>query len=145
MPALSTKTGFKEHGVMMYLSKDLYRGWIKLQADKDLGRAYAALLPFTEGLYRLGYIPQEVYEENITKYSQSLTPSKTEQKTNEQNQLVEVEKQLTGMLEQWDLHNLQWQLKTIAYAKKHSNLEPAKKIIAKESESEVLPQTEEVP
>ena len=67
---------FKEHGVLIYLSKDLYIGFIKLQADKRLGRSYAGLLPFTEGLFRMGYISKEVYEEHIKKYSEPLESEK---------------------------------------------------------------------
>ena len=38
---------FREHGVMLYLDKTLYKAFIRLQADKGLGRSYAGLLPFT--------------------------------------------------------------------------------------------------
>ncbi len=61
-------TGFKEHGLMIYLDKDLYRAFIKLQADKDLGRAYAGLLSLTEGFFALGYISEKDYKEHIKKY-----------------------------------------------------------------------------
>jgi len=60
---------FKEHGVMLFLDKILYTAFIKLQADKGLGRSFAGLLPFTEGLYHLGYLSKEDYEAHIEKYS----------------------------------------------------------------------------
>ena len=47
-----SRFGFREHGVMLYLDKALYKAFIRLQADKGLGRSYAGLLPFVEGLYR---------------------------------------------------------------------------------------------
>jgi hypothetical protein len=31
--------GFKEHGLMLYLTPSLYLGFIKLQGEKELGRA----------------------------------------------------------------------------------------------------------
>jgi len=65
-------TKFKEHGVVIYLSPELYTGFIKLQADKGLGRSYAGLLPFVEGLYHMGYISKEVYEVHAKRYSQPL-------------------------------------------------------------------------
>lgn len=77
----SEKHGFREHGVMLFLSNPLYLGFIKLQADKGLGRSYAGLLPFVEGLYRMGYLSKEDYEIYFKKYSQGLT-KKTE-KNNE--------------------------------------------------------------
>jgi hypothetical protein len=121
--------GFKEHGVMMYLSKDLYRGFIKLQGDKDLGRAYAALLPFTEGLYRLGYIPKEVYEAHVKKYSQSLYEAEKEKPKNPA--LEQKEKQLLGMLEEWNLPHPKenWREQVIGEAKKYPDLEASKKIL----------------
>jgi len=68
---------FREHGVMLFLSHDLYIGFIKLQADRGLGRSFAGLLPFNEGLYRMGYISKESYEAHKKKYSVKLgaTPS----------------------------------------------------------------------
>lgn len=32
---------FREHGVMLYLDKVLYKAFIRLQADKGLGRSFA--------------------------------------------------------------------------------------------------------
>ncbi len=55
--------GFKEHGLMLFLGKPLYNAFIKLQADKGLGRSYAGLLSFTSGLYYLGYLSKIDYEE----------------------------------------------------------------------------------
>ena len=130
---------FKEHGVMLYLSKELYSGWIKLQADKDLGRTYAGLLPFVEGLYILGYFSKEVYEENIKKYSEPLNPKeKTTLEDQEQIKLKkEKDMQFKGMLEAWDIPHLKpnWRQYVLSEAKKYPELEYAKLILAKERES----------
>lgn len=95
--------GFREHGVMLYLPKELYLGFIKLQAEKELGRSFAGLLPFTEGLFKLGYISEEVYETYKRRYSQPLTEDKLAplaklEKKEEHDKLV---KQFSNVLEQW--------------------------------------------
>ena len=127
---------------MLYLSKELYSGWIKLQADKGLGRAYAGLLPFVEGLYRFGYISKEVYDENIKKYGvplvQETEVSLSEEEQKQKKFLEEKDKQLEGMWEQWGIHpDSDWRIKTVAYAKKYPELEYAKLIIAKERASAI--------
>ena len=123
---------------MLYLSKDLYRAWIKLQADKDLGRTYGGLLPFVEGLYRFGYLSQDVYEENIKKYSEPLT-SKEKPNLEQQKQtqfLMEKDRQLKGMLEQWEDHpDKTWRVKAIAEAKKYPEFTHAKMLLSKIDES----------
>ena len=137
---------FKEHGCILYLSKELYSAWIKLQADKDLGRSYAGLLPFVEGLYRLGYLSKDVYEEHFKKYSRPLNPKKeiTFEEKKQLDFLAEKDKQLKGMLESWDLphYTPNWHEKTIAEAKKYPNLEYAKIIIEKEEKSAIKYRTQ---
>ena len=64
--------GFREHGIMLYLDKIEYSGFIKLQADKNLGRSYAGKLAFDTGLYQLGYLSKKDYEKRVKKYSKSL-------------------------------------------------------------------------
>ena len=87
---------FKEHGVLMYLSNELYLGFVKLQADKGLGRSYAALLPFVEGLYHMGYITQDVYQAHAVRYSKPLlTVAAAEPK------VLEFDKNLTFALKNW--------------------------------------------
>ena len=63
---------FKEWGVMLYLDKPLYKAFIRFQADKGLGRSFAGLLPFVEGLNKLGYLKPEEYEIYAKRYSQGL-------------------------------------------------------------------------
>jgi hypothetical protein len=137
---------FREHGVLIYLSKELYSGWIRLQADKDLGRSYAGLLPFTEGLYRLGYISKEVYEEHIRKYSQPLS-ARTEVLTLERQQekafLEQKNKQFRGMLDQWNEHpDLHWRINVISEAEKYPDLECAKLLIVKGKDCDIISQGE---
>lgn len=93
---------FKEHGLLLYLSPDLYVAFIRLQGDRGLGRSYAGLLPFTEGLYRLGYLSKGAYEEHVKKYSKGLVekqPSLAELK--EQEEIRRLEKHYSEVLKQW--------------------------------------------
>lgn len=129
---------FREHGVLNYLSKDLYVGFIKLQADKGLGRSYAGLLLLTEGLYRLGYISKAVYDEHVKKYSQPLGNAKPvlslEQEKSKQF-LEQKERQFRGQLEQWEDHpDLNWRVKVVAEAEKYPDIECAKLLVAKGKE-----------
>jgi len=125
---------FKDHGVLLYLSKDLYRGWLKLQVDKDLGRTYAGLLLFTEGLYQLGYINKEVYEQHQKKYSQPLEePAQAAAQDQKKRALEQEERYLKGLLEIWDdpHSNPNWYRNAVAEAQKYPELEVSKLLLAK--------------
>ena len=125
---------FKEHGVLIYLSKDLYTGFIKLQADKGLGRSFAGLLAFVEGLYSLRYISKEVYEEHVKKYNTPLDVERSlSLEQSKANQLLdERDRQFKGMLEQWDLHpDPEWRQKVYSFAEKYADrLQSARDILA---------------
>ena len=99
---------FREHGVMLFLDGELYTGFIRLQAAKGLGRSFAGLLPFVEGLFRLGYITQEVYEAHIKRYSQPLVTEKplslAQLKTKES--LAKITKEFSNVIAQWDTMNV---------------------------------------
>jgi hypothetical protein len=141
---------FKEHGVLIYLSRELYNGFIRLQADKGLGRSYAGLLPFVEGLYRLGYISKEVYAEHVRKYSQPLgaecsaTIVLSKEQQDKKLLLERKENQFKGQLEQWDDHpDPKWRIRAIAEAEKYPELEYAKLLIEKGRNCDIISQKEE--
>lgn len=117
--------GFKEHGVMLYLSKELYTGFIKLQSDKGLGRAYAGLLPFTEGLFKLNYITKEVYEKHIAKYSKPLvddTPTLSSEQKQEKQLLEKMDDYFKNVLIQCDEHDSEdWQKKVFQRAEQYDD------------------------
>jgi len=129
---------FKEHGILIYLSKDLYTGFIRLQADKGLGRSFAGLLPFVEGLYRLGYISQEVYEEHVKKYSAPLEGEKplSSEQLLEKQFLEQRDRQFKGILEQWNEHpDPVWRKKNFVFAEKYADkLQSARDILALKEE-----------
>jgi hypothetical protein len=116
----------------MYLSPELYVGFIKLQADKSLGRSYAALLPFIEGLYSLGYITQEVYEVHKKRYSSPLLAQKTLPEILDP-QTEQLNKAMGMAADQWDLHhNVEWRRDWINTATLHPELPNSKLILAKQ-------------
>jgi hypothetical protein len=124
---------FREHGVMLYLDRTLYRAFIKLQADKDLGRSYAGLLPFVEGLYAMGYIDEQVYVQHKERYSAPLIVDKPLQhfvdKEDEQ-----LNKTLEMVAEQWGSHqNQEWRQRWINTAEQHPTLSNSKLVLAKVS------------
>jgi len=131
---------YKEHGILIYLSKELYTGFIRLQADKGLGRSYAGLLPFTEGLFRMGYISKEVYEEHVKKYSAPLdekTPSL--EQLNENQFLEQRDIQFKRILEEWDIPHPDpnWRQKSYAFAEKYADkLQSARDILAKKDQDQ---------
>jgi hypothetical protein len=125
---------FKEHGVMMYLDTELYVPFVKLQADKGLGRSFAALLSFVEGLYSLGFISKEVYESHKRKYSLPLLAQKTlaEVVDKEPDQL---NKTLGMVLDQWEDHpKREWRRKWMDTARLHPDLPNAKRVLQLEQE-----------
>ena len=130
---------FREHGVLIYLSKELYLGFIKLQADRGLGRSYAGLLPFAEGLYRLGYISKDVYEEHVRKYSQPLNADVplTIQQLGQKAILERKDRQFKGQLDQWEEHSsVEWRKKVLADAEKYRDKLESARLLLKKKEPE---------
>jgi len=126
---------FREHGVHLFLDRELYVAFIKLQADRGLGRSYAGLLPFVEGLHQMGYLTQEVYEDHVKRYSKPLIVQRTlpEVVDVQANQL---NKALSMVSEQWDEHpNPEWRSKWLNAAREHSQLSNAKLVLQKAGES----------
>jgi hypothetical protein len=93
---------------MLCLNKTLYRAFIRLQADKDLGRSYAGLLPWVEGMYHFGYLSEQEYQENVKRYSEPLTKKESDRESPEakrERELLESKDSVfKGMIEQFSLH-----------------------------------------
>lgn len=123
---------FNEHGVLLLLSKPLYMAFIKLQADKGLGRSFAGLLPFVEGLYAMGYITQEVYEAHRKKYSRPLMVQKPLKHFTEK-QAEQLNKTLGMVAQQWKEHpNSTWRSRWINTARQHPELANSQLILVLE-------------
>ena len=96
-----SKYGFREHGLMLYLDKKLYSAFIRLQADRNLGRSYAGLLAFVEGMFHLGFISKEEYLEYSQKYSQKLDIEQIKEKP-VSPEIQQKQKEFVNILKQWD-------------------------------------------
>ena len=115
---------FRDHGLMLYLGKPAYLGFIKLQADKSLGRSYAGQLAFTEGLFKLGYLAKDDYDLLAKRYSQGLVDKEAEKKPQslaDVQKLVATQKleaDFSNVLRQWQTMNVKsqqyWQKKAEA-------------------------------
>jgi hypothetical protein len=66
---------FQQHKFLLYLDSPLYLAVVKFQAENELGRSYAALRIFIEGLKALNLISEELYEFYRQKYSEPLKPN----------------------------------------------------------------------
>lgn len=124
--------GFKEHGLMLYLSPSLYMGFIKLQGDKGLGRSFAGLLAFNEGMHKLGYIQDAEYEANKVKYSRKLVPEVPAKPLTLQEQASKKERDslaraFGSVIEQWNMTHGDplWKEKWLAKAEKYKDTIPA--------------------
>ena len=122
---------FREHGVLLYLSNELYMGFVKLQADKGLGRSYAALLPFVEGLYHLGYITQEVYQAHVVRYSKPLLTIKSASP-----KVLELDRNLSFALTNWAEMPEKSRRYYFNKAKKHPESAVAQQLLKKAIKSE---------
>lgn len=125
---------FKEHGIVIYLDKTLLVGFNKLMGDKELGRSYAGLLCFTEGLYRHGYISEQQYRNHKKRYSVPLTKD-PQQVTLEEHEsalhMKQLNKQFADVINQWHLHeDPHWRNYWIEQAKEHGDVPNAKKLLA---------------
>jgi hypothetical protein len=131
---------FREHGVRLYLDKVLYKAFIRLQADRGLGRSFAGLLPFTEGLYRLGFITQGDYEEHIRKYSQELVEAKPLglEQLKEQEKIRRLDKFYSEVLKQWPTLSEKTRRAHIARAKEVAEKVPNAKLVLALANGEVV-------
>jgi hypothetical protein len=63
---------FREHQLRLFLDRRLSMRFTELRADKGLGRSFAGLLCFVEGLHRLGHLGERDYELYRKRYSTPL-------------------------------------------------------------------------
>jgi hypothetical protein len=127
--------GFKNWGIMLYLDKHLYMGFIKLQADKKLGRSFAGLLAFVEGLYQMGYISEKHYQKCKKRYSTPLDKDPLQITLQEHNKAQErrvLNKVFADVLDQFDLHKDKpgWVDHWLRKAEKNGELSNAKRLVA---------------
>ena len=95
---------FKEHGVLIYLDKQLLVGFNKLMGDKELGRSYAALLCFVEGLHHHGYLSKQQYLNHKKRYSVPLTKDPQQvmlEEVNAAQARKQLNKTFSDLLKEW--------------------------------------------
>jgi len=120
---------------MLFLDNELYLGFIKLQNDKKLGRSFAGLLSFVEGLHKMGYIEKDTYERHKIRYSKPLVIDKkrtlTKEELEKNLEIEQLDKRLENVITQWNLHpSLDWRNQWTDIARKNPNLTNSKKILA---------------
>jgi hypothetical protein len=123
---------FREHGVKLFLDKELYTAFIRLQADKGLGRSFAGLLPFVEGLYHMGYVSREVYENHREKYCQPLLSKKepTPEELEVREKSNRLNKTLGKVVSQWKEHTSEdWRRKWAQTARQNPGLPNSQRIL----------------
>jgi len=125
----------KEHGFLLYYPRVLVLANVKLQAEKELGRSYSALLASTEGYYRLGFLPEEDYLKLKAKYSTPLIQEKKKPPTLKQIKAKEEKQKLNwtlgNVVEQWEIHpSNEWRRKWLNIAQRHPDLENAIRVLA---------------
>jgi len=108
-------------------------GFIKLQADKGLGRSFAGLLAFSTGLFQMGYISKSEYLRFKARYSTPLDKEPqqlTLPETPMQNELNKLDKTFGKVITQWNLHpDEKWRQGWIKQAMKNGDLPNAKKLL----------------
>lgn len=92
-------------------------------ANHDLDKEYAALSLLTKALYQDQLITREVYETYLFRYSRKLIAShnleskmSAEQRL-EKQRVEEKQRQFSMVLDQWQIHGLEWRKKWIETAK----------------------------
>lgn len=130
---------FREHGLMLYLGKDAYLGFIKLQADKGLGRSFAGQLAFIEGLFRLGYFNKEAYERLTERYSEALVDEPrqlTKEELQAKTQLQQLEGQFSEVKSQWEKISKKSQDFWLKKARAHPEVANSRLVISKANGSD---------
>jgi hypothetical protein len=145
---LSENPRSREHIHPVFLSASHYIAVAKLYGSLEIGKSASILLALNEGLYRLGVLSQEDYESLDRRYRRKLrdvilerqsrresshVPVLTIEQTKEKQLLETKDKQLKGVLEQWDSHpDPQWRAKVFAEAERFKDkLESARLLLAR--------------
>lgn len=124
----------------VFLPVELYIGIAKAQAELEIGKSSAILLMINEGLFRRGFISQNVYEALKRRYERKLveivrreekSKSLTKADLEKQEELQQIEKILTEAYKQWNNLNPKAQAYHLKTAKEHSDL-PIAQLILKE-------------
>jgi hypothetical protein len=139
------KGNFKGHIYPLCLNRKLYLATIRLQADKRLGKAYSALLPFVTGLNAMGYLSDEDFELYKEKYSvgldvEQLSPTQIKQRETERNRNRQLNRHFGEILKQWPTLKESAKQYHLEEAAKYKNLKNARLVLDLANGETVSPQ-----
>lgn len=126
---------FKEHQLRLFMDRRLSMAFTRLRADKGLGRSFAGLLCFIEGLHNMGYIGDQDYRRYRKRYSTPLDKSPEQVALvnfTEANKLKDLRKTFSQVVAQFQIHKDKegwvdlWRERAI----KHPDLPEARKLLA---------------
>lgn len=132
------------HSVMLVAELEI--AVVKLQAEREIGKAYAILYFVVEGAFKMEYLSREDHDLLIGRYSRKLVEVTKEKRTQRENSHVPVltleqqrdkqfwekkDRQFKGQLEQWEAHlDPKWRRKALADAEKYKEkLESARQLL----------------
>lgn len=153
----------REHIHPVMLNATFYVAITKLCAKLECSKSAAILYALNDGLFFNGVEDEGDHDLLAIRYGRKLKDVIAEGKENSHTPKLELEKQkrnqcqasaqkvrsdeqfegikaaLKGKYEQWDSHpDLDWRLKTVAYAKKYPEQEYAKLLIEKEKTCDII-------
>jgi hypothetical protein len=124
---------FKGHGLLLFLDRSLYLAFIKFQADKKLGRSYAGLLIFIEGLHTMGRLSDEDYALFKQRYDKPLIQKEpkplTKKQIEREQKLKDLEQQFSNVIKQWNTVPEKSRRYYIKKAKKYEHVIPNAKLV----------------
>ena len=108
-------------------------GFNKLMGDKELGRSFAGLLCFVEGLHLQGYLSEKQYQDHKKRYSVPLTKDPQQimlEEVNEAQERKSLNRMFGQVIDQWSLHtDLAWRGRWLAKAKQHGDVPNAVRLL----------------
>jgi hypothetical protein len=130
----------KPHAVTLFLDSPLYVAFIEFQAENKLGRSFAGLLIFVEGLRKRELINELVYQHYKSRYMKPLrtlieeeNPLLAKQK---QEELEKARKQLQQVIEQFPTLKPKTQQYWLKYALERPEIPESTELLRKFSEDE---------
>ena len=103
-------------------------------AQNDLDKEFAALSLLVKALYQEKLITREVYEVYASRYSRKLcveaeAPRLSFEQLQLKQHLDEKTRQFSMVLDQWNLHGVEWRRKWVAEAQKCKDQVPTAKLV----------------
>ena len=133
------------HILRLFLDSPLDVALTKYQATNTLGRSYAGLLVFIEGLRRLDLIGEVVYQHYKARYLRPLQtlpaeePAARRQSEEQQKTLQQVRKRLRDVIDQFIALQPKAQQYWLKYASERPEIPESTELLGKYDQKEVTP------